>query len=229
MAQNSPRRSPRTVNTNYSVNANTVESTYNPIGGSLQASVSVHCSSNLLKPMSTSIPSTTTTTAAIFSGNVDSTFKNKSFIPSRINNSSSVSNHQSVTISQKHGSISSHPPPPPLPQQQEKTADLLIDDPANEMTISELRSIAERQRQQLARQAQQLQAREERRAWLRSLNSQRSAQNRCVENEKVTSKPSDLSQEQEIRLHKLRGFRGQTEQVRLSNENLGESVKNCHI
>ncbi|CAH8510495.1 unnamed protein product [Schistosoma bovis] len=230
MAQNSPRRSPRTVNTNYSVNANTVESTYNPIesctpiGGSLQASVSVHCSSNLLKPMSTSIPSTTTTTAAIFSGNVDSTLKNKSFIPSRINNSSSVSNHQTVTISQKHGSISSHPPPPPLPQQQEKTADLLIDDPANEMTISELRSIAERQRQQLARQAQQLQAREERRAWLRSLNSQRSVQNRCVENEKVTSKPSDLSQEQEIRLHKLRGFRGQTEQVRLSNENLVKEI-----
>ncbi|CAH8491901.1 unnamed protein product [Heterobilharzia americana] len=102
--------------------------------------------------------------------------------------------------------------------------EVMVDDPANEMTISELRSIAERQRQQLARQAQQLQAREERRAWLRSLNSQRSALNRCVENEKLSNKPSDLSQEQEIRLHKLRGFRGQTEQVRLSNENLMKEI-----
>ncbi|CAH8512694.1 unnamed protein product [Schistosoma rodhaini] len=230
-SQNSPRRSPRTVNTNYSVNTNTVESTYNPIesrapiGGGVQASVSVHCSSNSVRPFSTSIPSTTTTTATIFSGNVDSTLKNKTFIPSRINNRSSVSNHQAVAISQKHSNISSHPPPPPLPQlQQEKTADLMLDDQTNEMTISELRSIAERQRQQLARQAQQLQAREERRAWLRSLNSQRSAQNRWFENEKVTFKPSDLSQEQEIRLHKLRGFRGQTEQVRLSNENLVKEI-----
>ncbi|CAH8482719.1 unnamed protein product [Schistosoma turkestanicum] len=231
-AQNSPHRSHRTVGANYSANPNTVESTYNttepsaPIGGGLQASISVHCSSNLLKSLLTSIPSTMTTAATIFTGNADSALKNKTFTPSsRINNRSSVSNHQTVATNQKHSSISSHPPPPPLPQsQQEKVADLMIDDPANEMTISELRSIAERQRQQLARQAQQLQAREERRAWLRSLNSQRSAQNRCAENEKVTSKPSDLSQEQEIRLHKLRGFRGQTEQVRLSNENLVKEI-----
>ncbi|KAH8860244.1 Apoptosis-stimulating of p53 protein 2 [Schistosoma japonicum] len=142
-----------------------------------------------------------------------------------INNSSSVvGNHQTVVANQKNASVSSHPLPPPLPLQQEKAAEVIIDDPGNEMTISELRSIAERQRQQLSRQAQQLQAREERRAWLRSLNSQRSAQNRCLENEKITSKLSDLSQEQEIRLHKLRGFRGQTEQVRLSNENLVKEI-----
>ncbi|KAK4469392.1 hypothetical protein MN116_006948 [Schistosoma mekongi] len=229
--QNSPRRSPRTVNANYSVVPNTNESIYNvtesttPINGGVQASVSVHCSSNLVKSLSSSAPSTIINTATIYSDNVDSTLKNKTSMHSScINNSSNVGNHHNVVKNQKNASVSSHPLPPPLPLQQEKAAEVIIDDPGNEMTISELRSIAERQRQQLSRQAQQLQAREERRAWLRSLNSQRSAQSRCGENDKITSKPSDLSQEQEIRLHKLRGFRGQTEQVRLSNENLVKEI-----
>ncbi|CAH8498906.1 unnamed protein product [Heterobilharzia americana] len=233
---NSPRRSPRVNNSNHLVTPSTVEPVYNAAvsatstGGGLQACVSVHCSSNLLlKSSSTSIPTTTTT------GNVDSILLNKSSLSSRINTVGSNQITAIMTGNQKHGNLSSHPPPPPLPQhhhhsqqqqqhQPEKTVEVMVDDPANEMTISELRSIAERQRQQLARQAQQLQAREERRAWLRSLNSQRSALNRCVENEKLSNKPSDLSQEQEIRLHKLRGFRGQTEQVRLSNENLMKEI-----
>nr|CAH8839241.1 unnamed protein product [Trichobilharzia regenti] len=243
---NSPHRSPRNINSQNPVGQSTTEQPVfhaavcaTPTGGGLQASVSVHCSSNLLlKSSSTSVPSTTTTTTTIYSGNADPTLLNKMpLTSSRIVNNPCAAPTTMTPGNQKYSNLSSHPPPPPLPQhhlqnqqqqqqqQQEKTVEVMIDDPANEMTISELRSIAERQRQQLARQAQQLQAREERRAWLRSLNSQRTALNKCAENEKVSNnKSSDLSQEQEIRLHKLRGFRGQTEQVRLSNENLVKEI-----
>lgn len=56
----------------------------------------------------------------------------------------------------------------------------LDEEDTNEMTINELRSIAERQRQQLARQIQQLRAKEERRTWLRSIHSQRSVQHKTL-------------------------------------------------
>ncbi|VDQ01155.1 unnamed protein product [Trichobilharzia regenti] len=204
---NSPHRSPRNINSQNPVGQSTTEQPVfhaavcaTPTGGGLQASVSVHCSSNLLlKSSSTSVPSTTTTTTTIYSGNADPTLLNKMpLTSSRIVNNPCAAPTTMTPGNQKYSNLSSHPPPPPLPQhhlqnqqqqqqqQQEKTVEVMIDDPANEMTISELRSIAERQRQQLARQAQQLQAREERRAWLRSLNSQRTALNKCAENEKVS-------------------------------------------
>ncbi|TGZ59545.1 hypothetical protein CRM22_009029 [Opisthorchis felineus] len=93
-------------------------------------------------------------------------------------------------------------------------------DSSSQMTVSELRSIAERQRQQLTRQAQQMQTKEERLAWLRSVRAQSSGP------EKLPPPGSELTHDQEARLHKLRGFRGQAEQTRLTNENLAKEIDN---
>ncbi|KAF7233388.1 hypothetical protein EG68_10482 [Paragonimus skrjabini miyazakii] len=88
------------------------------------------------------------------------------------------------------------------------------------MTVSELRSVAERQRQQLTRQAQQLQTKEERLAWLRSVRSRASGDGSSGV-DKLPVPGCELSHDQEMRLHKLRSFRGQTEQTRLTNEHIG--------
>ncbi|CAL8094926.1 unnamed protein product [Calicophoron daubneyi] len=93
------------------------------------------------------------------------------------------------------------------------------------MTVSDLRSIAERQRQQLTRQAQQLQYKEERLAWLRATYDRFGTGN-VAGLEKLPAPGSDLTGEQEANLHKLRGFRGQTEQTRLTNESLVKEIDN---
>ncbi|KAA3672036.1 uncharacterized protein DEA37_0006568 [Paragonimus westermani] len=93
------------------------------------------------------------------------------------------------------------------------------------MTVSELRSVAERQRQQLTRQAQQLQTKEERLAWLRSARSRASGDGSSGV-DKLPVPGCELSHDQEMRLHKLRSFRGQTEQTRLTNEHIAREIDN---
>ncbi|THD25970.1 Apoptotic enhancer 1 protein [Fasciola hepatica] len=93
-------------------------------------------------------------------------------------------------------------------------------DTGSEMTVSELRSIAERQRQQLSRQVHQIQSREERLAYLRATQLSREG------SEKIPSAGSELTHEQERRLQKLRSYRGQTERTRLTNESIVKEIDN---
>ncbi|CAH8610344.1 unnamed protein product [Dicrocoelium dendriticum] len=98
-------------------------------------------------------------------------------------------------------------------------------DSSSRMTVSELRSVAERQRQQLMRQAQQIQAKEERLAWLRSLHTS-CAVSGSTGLAQTPASGSELTHEQEVLLHKLRGFRGQTEHTRLTNETIVKEIDN---
>ncbi|VDP67735.1 unnamed protein product [Echinostoma caproni] len=126
----------------------------------------------------------------------------------------SSSSGSSTAASKRAQSYSSQPPPRNSPDRFAVPSDT-----GSEMTVSELRSIAERQRQQLSRQAHQIQSREERLAYLRATQAGRES------SDKVPSTGSELTHEQETRLQKLRNYRGQTERTRLTNDNLGKTVQ----